>query len=317
MSTAPPPPDAKGPDGTSAGPRPAVSATATRTLLAGAAVGLVVWGVAALLSPEDGPTRHLTAAGLCALGTVVVPYLLRTAPSPERPADSGTPGAAGPAPPVTADGRGTGPGADAEGGPPVLRAFARAEIRRVREQMAALATLAVEAPGENHDWLLSLTRAAERSVDATSTSADRRFWSSEPVGRHLRAQAEAVSDRGVPVRRLVLLRHPTELDDVLLRWCEERELLRIDVRVVVLSELPPHLARGAASGGVLVDAQVAYEIERDPRGAGVRTRIDARPDHVRERLRRFEELWAAGMGLGELEERVDGEQDGTRSADRG
>ncbi|MEU3945334.1 hypothetical protein [Streptomyces sp. NPDC029526] len=314
MSTAPPPPDAKG--GTPAGRRPAVSATATRTLLAGAAVGLVVWGVAALLSPEDGPTRHLTAAGLCALGAVVVPYLLRAAPSPGRPADSGTPGAAGPAPSVAVDGRGTGPEADPEGGPPVLRAFARSEIRRVREQIAALATLAVESPGENHDWPLSLIRAAERSIDATSTSADRQFRSSEPAGRRLRAQEEAISDRGVPVRRLFLLDSTTELDDVLLRWCEEQELLRIDVRVVVLPELPPHLARGAAPG-LVVDAEVAYEVERDPRGADVRTRIDARPDHVRERLRRFEELWEAGMGLRELEERVDDEQDGTRPADRG
>src|SRR5690606_19643676 len=159
-------------------------------------------------------------------------------------------------------------------------------------------------------WLLSLTRAAEQSVRATSTSVDLGFWNSEPAGRYLDAQHEAITDRGVPVRRLFLVERAAQLDDALLRLCEEQELLRIDVRVVVLPELPPHLVRGTTCDGVVFDEEVSYETVRDLREVNARTRIDARPDHVRSRTRRFEELWEAGMGLRELEGRVGDEEGG-------
>ncbi|CAL9541471.1 hypothetical protein [Streptomyces sp. enrichment culture] len=281
---------------------------------AGVVVGLVVWGAAALLGPEDGAGRQAGAAGLCALGAVAVAYLLTSPRPPERDRDGDGDGGLPPdaAPPERADGR-AGPGAVAEG-PPLLREFARLETERVARQVAGLASLAVECPGENHDWLLSLTRAAEQSVRAVTTSVDPAYWSGEPVGRCLDAQHEAITDRGVPVRRLFLVGSAARLDDALLRLCEEQELLRIDVRVVVLPELPPHLARGTMFDGVVFDGEVSYEIERDPVGGNVRTRIDARPAHVRGRARRFEELWEAGMGLRELEARVD-DGDGTWTLD--
>lgn len=280
-----------------------------RRILAGGAAGLVVWGVAALLSPEDGPGRHLAAAALCALGAVAVAHL--RAP-PEHPAPRTDGRAVPPDPGRRERTGGETPGAGPpEEGPPLLREFARLETERVARQAAELASSAVECPGENHDWLLSLTRAAGQSVRATSTFGGRGFWNSEPAGRYLDAQHEAITDRGVPVRRLFLVDGTARLDDALLRLCEEQELLRIDVRVVVLPELPAHLARGLTSDGVVFDEEVSYEIERDLREVDVRTRIDARPEHVRSRIRRFEELWEAGMGLRELEVRVDDEEDGT------
>ncbi|MEU0223597.1 hypothetical protein ABZ177_04485 [Streptomyces sp. NPDC006284] len=200
--------------------------------------------------------------------------------------------------------------------PSILHTFVHLEMTRVVGHMADLTNQSAECPGENHDWMLTLTRAAEHSICATSTSVDREFWNSEPAGRYLDAQQEAIDEQGVSVRRLFLLESARELDDRLLRLCEEQELRRIDVRVAVLPELPPHLQRGTTNDFILYDEEVSFEIEQDLRDVNVRTRLTARQDYVRDRLKRFKELWDAGMGLRELEVRVDAEEDGNWMVDR-
>ncbi|MEV7125806.1 hypothetical protein [Streptomyces sp. NPDC093260] len=201
--------------------------------------------------------------------------------------------------------------------PPILYTFVRLEMKRVVGHMSDLTNLSAECPGENHDWMLSLTRAAEQSVCATSTSVDRQFWNSEPASRYLQAQHEAIEERGVSVRRVFLLESARELDDRLLRLCEEQELLRIEVRVAVLPELPPHLQRGTTNDFIVYDEEASFEIDQDLRDVNVRTRLIARQDHVQDRMKRFRELWDAGMGVRELEVRVDDEEDGTWMVDRG
>ncbi|MDG9690786.1 hypothetical protein QC281_11775 [Streptomyces sp. DH17] len=200
--------------------------------------------------------------------------------------------------------------------PSILHTFVHLEMARVVGHMADLTNLNAECPGENHDWMLTLTRAAEHSICATSTSVDREFWNSEPAGRYLDAQQQAIDEQGVTVRRLFLLESARELDDRLLRLCEEQELRRIDVRAAVLPELPPHLQRGTTNDFILYDEEVSFEIEQDLRDVNVRTRLTARQDYVRDRLKRFRELWDAGMGLRELEVRVDAEEDGNWMVDR-
>ncbi|MEU5090199.1 hypothetical protein [Streptomyces sp. NPDC021356] len=200
-------------------------------------------------------------------------------------------------------------------GPSILYTFVRLEMSRVVGHMTDLTNLSAECPGENHDWMLSLTRAAEESICATSTSVDREFWNSEPATRYLQAQQEAVQERGVTVRRVFLLESARELDDRLLRLCEEQELLRIEVRVSVLPELPPHLQRGTTNDFIVYDEEASFEIDQDLRDVNVRTRLIARHDHVQERMKRFTELWEAGMSLRELEVRVDDEEDGTWMVD--
>ncbi|MFF4757187.1 hypothetical protein [Streptomyces sp. NPDC001292] len=202
-------------------------------------------------------------------------------------------------------------------GPSILYTFVHLEMKRVVGHMADLTNLSAECPGENHDWLLSLTRAAEQSICATSTSVDREFWSSEPASRYLQAQQEAIEERGVPVRRVFLLESARELDDRLLRLCEEQELLHIEVRVSVLPELPPHLQRGTTNDFILYDEEVSFEIDQDLRDVNVRTRLIARQDHVQDRKKRFRELWEAGMSVRELEVRVDDEEEGTWMVHRG
>ncbi|MFD7467854.1 hypothetical protein [Streptomyces tendae] len=200
--------------------------------------------------------------------------------------------------------------------PSILHTFVHMEMSRVVGHMADLTNLSAECPGENHDWMLTLTKAAEQSILATSTSVDRQFWNSEPAGRYLDAQQAAIDEQGVAVRRLFLLESARELDDRLLRLCEEQELRRIDVRAAVLPELPPHLQRGTTNDFILYDEEVSFEIEQDLRDVNVRTRLTARQDYVRDRLKRFRELWDAGMGLRELEVRVDDEEDGNWMVDR-
>ncbi|MHC3454689.1 hypothetical protein [Streptomyces prasinus] len=201
-------------------------------------------------------------------------------------------------------------------GSPLLYSFIRLEMQRVIEHMSALTRLSVESHGENHDWMLGLTHVAERSICAISTSVDREFWNSEPAGRYLDAQKQAIEEHGVPVRRLFLLESARELDDRLLRLCDEQEALRIEVRVAVLPELPPHIQRGTANDFIVYDEEVSFEIEQDLRDVNVRTRLIARPDHVQDQMKRFWKLWEAGMSIRELEVRVDDEEDGTWMVDR-
>lgn len=337
----------------------------TRRLLTGLTVGLVVWGVAALLSPEDGALRQLAAAALCAAAAVAVPFLLARDPGPDEQAlrtqsvlaetaatvrdglerheddlrtglarhtedirqlvenrlaqQTPDPESYPPLDRVRTDGVPELAKRFAEAlapGPSILYTFVRLEMQRVVGHMAALTSMSVECHGENHDWMLSLTHAAEQSISAISTSVDREFWNSEPASRYLDAQREAIEEHGVPVRRLFLLASARELDDRLLRLCDEQKALHIEVRVAVLPELPPHLQRGTTDDFIVYDEEVSFEIEQDLRDVNVRTRLIARRDHVQGRMKRFRELWEAGMSIRELEVRVDDEEDGTWMVDR-
>ncbi|WP_254664772.1 hypothetical protein, partial [Streptomyces prasinopilosus] len=366
-----------------------------RPLLAGLVLGLLAWGVAALLAPDAGTGRQLAAAVLCAGAAVAVPYVLgpdREARERERQererqdrygrereerTERVLAGTAAEVGGTVRDGlqryddvlrtglarqteeMRTDLGRHAEDmrqlvenrfaqlerapepypsldrvrmdgipelaqrfadllapGSPLLYSFIRLEMQRVIEHMSALTRLSVESRGENHDWMLSLTHVAERSICAISTSVDREFWNSEPAGRYLDAQKQAIEEHGVPVRRLFLLESARELDDRLLRLCDEQEALRIEVRVAVLPELPPHIQRGTANDFIVYDEEVSFEIEQDLRDVNVRTRLIARPDHVQDQMKRFWKLWEAGMSIRELEVRVDDEEDGTWMVDR-
>ncbi|GAA4801861.1 hypothetical protein [Streptomyces ziwulingensis] len=202
-------------------------------------------------------------------------------------------------------------------GPAILGTFVRMEMKRVVGHLTDLTNLTAECPGENHDWMLTLTYAAQHSICATSTSVDREFWNSEPASRYLQAQREVIADRGIPVRRLFLLPSARELDDKLLRLCDEQESLNIDVRVAVLPELPPHLQRGTTNDFIVYDEEVTFEIEQDLRDVNVRTRLNARQPHIQDCMKRFRELWEGGMSVRELEVRVDDEEEGTWMVDQG
>ncbi|MEU6404669.1 hypothetical protein [Streptomyces sp. NPDC046985] len=177
-------------------------------------------------------------------------------------------------------------------GPEILHDFAHEEINRLALQMDDLTNLSAECPGENHDWLLSLTKCARRTVDAISTSVDQDFWSTEPAGRYLEAQREAIDDRGVRVRRLFVVKQPGDLPH-LHDICKEQRDVRIEVRVVALSQLPLHVQRGKMIDFVVFDGALSYEVGADQLSVNSWTTVNAREDDVQQRIRRFGELWNA------------------------
>ncbi|MET7455353.1 DUF6879 family protein [Streptomyces sp. NPDC005574] len=174
-------------------------------------------------------------------------------------------------------------------GPTILHEFAHQEIDRLAGYMYNFANLHAKSPGENHDWLLTLTRCARISVDAISTSVDRDFWSSEPAGRYLEAQSEAVQ-RGVRVRRLHVVRNPEEIA-LLDQLREEQRGIGIEVRVVALPQLPMYAQRGKMIDFIIFDGALSYEITADQMNVPSWTTVDATHKEVRERVKRFAELW--------------------------
>ncbi len=120
------------------------------------------------------------------------------------------------------------------GGPEILHEFAHEEINRLAGVMEDLTSLSAESSGENHDWLMTLTKCTRHSIDAISTTVvDDGFWSTEPAGRYLTAQREAILDpaRRIRVRRLFIVKRPEEFA-ALVPICTEQRDMGIDVRVV-------------------------------------------------------------------------------------
>ncbi|MFJ4834216.1 hypothetical protein ACIP79_30520 [Streptomyces sp. NPDC088747] len=176
--------------------------------------------------------------------------------------------------------------------PEIMRTFARGEISRLAALMDDLTDRSADCPGENNDWLLGLTKCAQETIDAISTSVDRDFWSSEPAGRYLLAQRDAIEMRGVKVRRLFIVEKREDIDD-LAQLRREQEELDIDVRVVVLSDLSPNIRRGTTNDFIIFDGTMCYEVDPDPYHVNARTTLNSREQHVNERIQRFNKLWDA------------------------
>lgn len=182
-------------------------------------------------------------------------------------------------------------------GPEILHAFAHAEIDRLAGVMEDLTSSTAETPGENHDWLMMLTKCAKISIDAISTSVvDDGFWSSEPASRYLTAQREGIIERGITVRRLFIVKENQERA-ALAPICEEQRDMRIKVRVVALEQLPAHLRRGKMIDFIVFDKALSYEIHPDQLGLNSSTAVNARSELVQPLLRRFEQLWEAAGEL--------------------
>ncbi|MEU2157936.1 DUF6879 family protein [Streptomyces sp. NPDC019396] len=181
-------------------------------------------------------------------------------------------------------------------GPPIIRAFAQAEINRLATLMANLNQQHTDYDGEDHDWIVSLTQCASGSIDATSTSVDHDFWPSELGQRYLRAQRDAIRSRGVRIRRLFIVNTPDQIDRALEKLVERQQSLGIHVRVLALSQLPPEAGIDTTNDFIVFDDSLSYEVEPDLQGMNAKTTLDLREDRVARRVKRFEELWEAGDG---------------------
>jgi hypothetical protein len=177
-----------------------------------------------------------------------------------------------------------------------VKTFASEEIERLAGLLENLSNRSADCLGENQDWLIGLTHCIKHHLDATSTSVDRDFWGSEPAGRYLEAQSDAVL-RGVEIRRLFLVDAPEEVDDELDALCNNQRALGIDARRVALAELPPWAQLGTKCDFIVFDEELSYEIDQDTKDVNAKTTLNARPSHVSHRMRQFKRLWEATTKL--------------------
>ncbi len=155
--------------------------------------------------------------------------------------------------------------------PSILHTFVHLEMARVVGPHGRPPEPERRVPRREPRLMLTLTRAAEQSICATSTSVDREFWNSEPAGRYLDAQQEAIDEQGVSVRRLFLLERARELDDRLLRAVRRsRNCGASTYARPSRPNCPPHLQRGTTNDFILYDEEVSFEIEQDLRDVNVR-----------------------------------------------
>jgi hypothetical protein len=187
--------------------------------------------------------------------------------------------------------------------PDVALRLARSEIERMARFIYELGEGQAEYEGEDQDWLLTLTRTAKQSIDATSTTAvdgggmgfDDGFWTTALGRRYLRAQRDAAS-RGVTVRRLFILSSPDPANDPKFQEIYRMQIdTDITVRILASSKIPAWY-EGSQLDFILFDGLVSYEtisgtrIDRAQPNIE-KTRLKTKPEDVKRTHDLFEELW--------------------------
>ncbi|MER5373934.1 DUF6879 family protein [Streptomyces sp. NPDC002553] len=180
-------------------------------------------------------------------------------------------------------------------GPDIVRAFVRAEMESLASVVENLTGRTANWSGGNNEWLIRLTGCARRTIDATSSYADRPFWDTDAAGHYLDAQNEAMLARGVSIRRLFMINDADESDGVFwtrfMALCQRQRDLGIEVRFMVLSQ-QPH-TRVAARDVVIFDGELYLEFDTDLQQRTLQTMLVADARRVDGQVRRFSELWHA------------------------
>jgi hypothetical protein len=193
--------------------------------------------------------------------------------------------------------------------PPLVLRFAQDETGRFSDFLRDISESGnFLYDGEDRDWLLTLARNAEKTIDATSlTTVDAGgagyvnggFWTSDLGQTYLEVQREAIKNR-VKIRRLFVLVNGSGANDMddLTRVCRLQQKMGIDVRLLDFGDVPA-LGREPLLDFIIFDKTISYETT--PAQMGVpgpptisSTRLELRPDVVQSRFRRFEHLWENG-----------------------
>ncbi|MFR9799590.1 hypothetical protein ACL02U_27405 [Streptomyces sp. MS06] len=178
-------------------------------------------------------------------------------------------------------------------GSAIVKTFAEEELGRLARLMENLSNGGADCAGENHEWLIDLTRCVKKTLYATSTSVDRDFWSSEPARRYLAAQEKAIKTRGVEIRRLFLVDRREEVTESLRDLCARQRTFGIDARIAVHAELTPTAQMTPLNDFIIFDGELCYETEPDIRVMPAKTTLRMTREHVEERVNRFTVLWEA------------------------
>jgi hypothetical protein len=191
---------------------------------------------------------------------------------------------------------------------PLLQRLARREMERVTafvRQLPAGSEITYE--GEDRDWLLGLTREAERSIDAISLSTvdagvrglDGGLWTSDLGIRYIEVQREAIA-RKIRIRRVfVFADAEMALDEAFQRITQVQREIGVEVRMLYPLFIPDWL-RSMIFDFIVFDGTVSYETTPatafavgETRPGILRTLLAPTPERVHELEERFEQLWNA------------------------
>jgi hypothetical protein len=193
---------------------------------------------------------------------------------------------------------------------PLVSGFVQSEIDRLSVLFHGLASEHVTYNGEDRDWLLALTRTAQKSIDAVSLPAvdaggesfDGGFWGSALGYHYLDLQYEAIQ-RGVQVRRLFVVNRPEFTEDPnMLSTCRSQADLGITVRLLYPSAVPSAM-QGYLFDFILFDDVLSYEVEpafqveHDLNPVILHTRLVLNSEKMIEHRRKYELLWRSGRQL--------------------
>ncbi|EGX55191.1 hypothetical protein SZN_34113 [Streptomyces zinciresistens K42] len=176
-----------------------------------------------------------------------------------------------------------------EQGGDITQAFAEKELGRLAKMMEGLGGGSANCPGENHEWLIDLTDCVKMTLDATSTSVDREFWTSGPAARYLAAQEKAIKRRGVEIRRLFIVRTEDEVTPELRALCDDQRRRGIDARIAVRTLMESH---PRVSDFIVFDSELCHETKPDQENNPDSTLLSAEPDHIEDHITQFADLWA-------------------------
>jgi hypothetical protein len=189
---------------------------------------------------------------------------------------------------------------------PLLQRLARREMEQVARfvrQLPAGAEITYE--GEDRDWLLGLTREAERSIDAISLSTvdagvlDGGLWTSDLGIRYLELQHAAIA-RKVRIRRVFVFENAEMArDEAFQRITQVQRDAGIEVRMLDNVFIPAWM-QSIIFDFIVFDGSVSYETSPatafavgESRPGKLRTLLAPVPARVRELEEQFEQLWDA------------------------
>jgi hypothetical protein len=189
---------------------------------------------------------------------------------------------------------------------PLLQRLARREMELLASFVRQLpAGSAITYDGEDRDWLLGLTREAERSIDAISlptvdagaTGLDGGLWTSDLGIRYVELQREAIV-RKVRIRRIFVF-DTAEMgrDETFAKITQRQQDVGVEVRKLG-REFVPGWLESLIFDFIVFDGIVGYEttpasqfISGETRPGKLRTLLAPERSRVRELQERFELLW--------------------------
>jgi hypothetical protein len=162
---------------------------------------------------------------------------------------------------------------------------------------------------EDFDWMMTLTEACERTIDATSsTSTDSGgrkrysggFWDSNQGLLYMEAQRQAVLGRRVRVRRLFILELAEQTDDEFyIQLCDRQRSAGFEIRYLTRDICRPELYN-QLDDFIVFDNELCYETVPTPTPGEGRPTIShtsmvVARDMVNRRVRQFATLWDAAL----------------------